>query len=717
MAIFNNQSFDISGGYGEIQSRISALQAYNESRQGQLEDERQRGNSLAQSFQILAGQKNSVEANQSRNKRNQEDSYTKLIQLINQSSSGTTFSNTNQQIRKELIGLVLKMKGEIKTIIKEEAFRALNCTQQETYRGLSLSGLQTQDSLSLLPEQEGIYVNLEYIDFNKNLTISAQTEIGKLYYETTGITSLTQYNNYAGEDPFPMNFELNQLLQKPGLTFRDEFSPSYYQGRSRQPIFDIEYTKENGEGVSGNYFRVFLLDREGSPPPSGATGSTLSRLSYSANTIISALGDYYESIELYDSKSFLGVLLNLATGLAAQSISIKQIENQNKFVAILNRILGICEPGSNEIDVSGVAKLSETDNLDDSFFEFTEIELNDINAVSNNQKQGIIEFIDCDNIRLPVNNSNLLQQAQNLDPNATVEQQLADIERILDSIPQQFSQTGFGGVGFDLSNPFNESLLKKIFLALVSSVLSPKVLLPIPVFTQYLNNQVVGFANQLITSGNSIISSGNTLINSANTINQLVSPLIADGVDFIKRNRKFVFRVVGRIANRFLELLFNLLKKNLLLLLRNILRDIAKTTKSAQLKAINSILDYAEPLLQGFINYRECKSLIKQIQRVLSLIAGNPRLPNPLSDALLFLTEFLPGVSPEKGILNTIEYMQAYGLKTGTLPDGSPNRMLKFTNALQRGGYDEFTRNGKVEGTAIVPPLTGGIIKVFAKGK
>ena len=125
MAIFNNQSFDISGGYGEIQSRISALQAYNESRQGQLEDERQRGNSLAQSFQILAGQKNSVEANQSRNKRNQEDSYTKLIQLINQSSSGTTFSNTNQQIRKELIGLVLKMKGEIKTIIKEEAFRSL----------------------------------------------------------------------------------------------------------------------------------------------------------------------------------------------------------------------------------------------------------------------------------------------------------------------------------------------------------------------------------------------------------------------------------------------------------------------------------------------------------------------------------------------------------------------------------------------------------------
>jgi hypothetical protein len=42
MAIFNNQSFDISGGYGEIQRRIYALQAYNEFRQVQVEDDRQR---------------------------------------------------------------------------------------------------------------------------------------------------------------------------------------------------------------------------------------------------------------------------------------------------------------------------------------------------------------------------------------------------------------------------------------------------------------------------------------------------------------------------------------------------------------------------------------------------------------------------------------------------------------------------------------------------
>jgi hypothetical protein len=718
MPIFSNQSLDIAGGYEAISNRISALQAYNESRQLTQESDKRRGESLAQSIQALAGQKSSVEANQSRDKRNQPTSFDKLVGLINQTNLGTGFTNTNQLIRKNLLELVFKMKGEINKIVSEEAFRVLACSQEQTYKGVSQNQIQNIPSLSLLPSQDGIYVKVGDIDWNKSLTISAQTSIGKLYYETTGITTLAAYKNYAGTSGFPMNYELNQRILQEGETFRDEFSPSYYQGRSKQPIFDIEYTTQNGLLESGDFFRVFLIDREGTPTTTNPAQATTE---YSANTIGNALADYYQSINIFEPKTFLGSLLNLTVGVASQSISIRQIESQNKFVTILNRIIGICEPGSSEIDVSGVAKLSELDNIDDSFFTFSDIELNDINQISNNQKRGIVQYIDCDNVDLPVNNDILLQQADQLSDridSLPVEDQVAEIERLLDSIPQAWSQQGFGGIGFDTSNPFNADLIKKIELALLTSILTPKVILPILIFKEYLQNEVVGFANNLIVSANTIISSANTLINSANTINALGTTFVSDGVDFIKKYKKFVFRVVGRITNRFLELLFNMLKKNLLRLLREILRDIARTSKSAKLKAINTILNYAEPLVQGFLNYRECKSLIKQIQRILELIRGEPRTPpSPLSNALLVLTEFLPGVSPERGVLNIIEYMQAYGLKTGSLPDGSPNRMVAFTTALQKGGYDEFVQNGKVEGTAFVPPLTGGLIKVFAKGK
>ena len=361
------------------------------------------------------------------------------------------------------------------------------------------------------------------------------------------------------------------------------------------------------------------------------------------------------------------------------------------------------------------------DNLDESFFTFTETELNDINLESNNQKRGVVQFIDCDNIDLPVNNELLLQELDTLSntiDSLPIEAQVAEIERILDSIPQSWNQQGFGGIGFDWQSPFTQGIYKKILLALLSSLFTPKVLLPLFIFAEYLKNQLVGFTNNLLEAPQTLITQANALINSANTINALTTTFINDGVDFTKKYKKFVFRVVGRIMNRFLELLFTMLKKNILKLIKTIFKDIARTSKNAKLRAINAILDYAEPLIQGFLNYRECKSLIKQIQRILDLIRGEPRTPpSPLSNALLVLSEFLPGMSPERGVLNSIEYMQRYGLKTGPNPDGSPNRMVAFTTALQKGGYDEFIQNGKVEGTVFVPPLTGGVLKVWAKGK
>ena len=274
MPISNNQSIDISSGFESISSRISALQAYNESRQGQIESDKTRGDSLARSLEILAGQKSSVEANQSRNKRNQESSFDKLVSLINQSTSGSTFSSTNALIRKELLGLVFKMKDEIKKIISEEAFKVLNCAQQETYQGFPTSLLATGSTFSLLPQQDGIYVKVSEVDFNSSLKIKPQTQIGKLYYETTGITSLAVYNNYAGRQPFPMNFELNQRIQQQNTTFRDEFSVPY-NGRSRQGVFDIEYTTQDSFGATGDYFRVFLLDREGKIVAKGLRGPEL----------------------------------------------------------------------------------------------------------------------------------------------------------------------------------------------------------------------------------------------------------------------------------------------------------------------------------------------------------------------------------------------------------------------------------------------------------
>jgi hypothetical protein len=72
--------------------------------------------------------------------------------------------------------------------------------------------------------------------------------------------------------------------------------------------------------------------------------------------------------------------------------------------------LGLCQDSRSEIDVSGVAKIPELDGVDDSFFEFTEIDLREINSRINNVQKGIIQLESCGDVNLPVNADTLLEE-------------------------------------------------------------------------------------------------------------------------------------------------------------------------------------------------------------------------------------------------------------------------------------------------------------------
>jgi hypothetical protein len=115
-------------------------------------------------------------------------------------------------------------------------------------------------------------------------------------------------------------------------------------------------------------------------------------------------------------------------------------------------------------------------------------------------------------------------------------------------------------------------------------------------------------------------------------------------------------------------------------------------------------------LSQLIDDYRKCKSLVNDILLLLSTIFGKPDGQIPLP--LLVLTQFLPGYSPERATINTIELLQSVGIPTGPLPDGSPNLMGIYTLMNQLGADEEETENGKTEGAVITP---AGILPVFSK--
>ena len=77
-----------------------------------------------------------------------------------------------------------------------------------------------------------------------------------------------------------------------------------------------------------------------------------------------------------------------------------------------------------------------------------------------------------------------------------------------------------------------------------------------------------------------------------------------------------------------------------------------------------------------------------------------------IPEALVRFADMLPGYSPERATINTIQLLQGVGIPTGTLPDGSPNLMLIYNLVSNRGVDIERAENEKVE-VVMKTPVTG----------
>ena len=136
--------------------------------------------------------------------------------------------------------------------------------------------------------------------------------------------------------------------------------------------------------------------------------------------------------------------------------------------------------------------------------------------------------------------------------------------------------------------------------------------------------------------------------------------------------------------------------------------------KSAKLKKYAIILRLVQIALivsQLVNDYRKCKSLLDNILLLLNLIGQTFPVSIPLP--LLALADLLPGTSPERATINAIEGLQAVGIPTGTLPDGSPNLMGIYNLIVNRANDKEEAENGKILTT--IKPQSGGLLMIGKK--
>ena len=681
---------DLNQGQIEVKNKISAIKNFAQVSNSEKKLKRSAGNSESKGIPDIASSLDNASKDQKRYLKPPPNSFDQVLEMIGLTSGNG--SETLKYLKKKLLLTATKIEPEIKKIITKNAIKALGCSQEQTFQGFTSTFLEL-NPLNTLPVGQGIYVPIESMDISGMLKTTTDSKIGKVVYEKPKPSVLENvFKPYKGKVPFPMNKEFNNRLQGTFVTdsFNGEYG-KYYQGVSNQDLFDFQYSPTNQFGVDQACFKVALISK---------VNESLTITGGSANKVIDFLEDYYGTIKLFDTTDFTAVMMNALSGAIniKANLTSDEISKQSQFMLILQRILGLCFDSRREIDVSGVSKIAELDGVDESFFELTEIDLRNIDVQISNIQNGVMELVDCDNVKLPVDYETIidglidLRETENLSPALEVNKIIA----ISDSLVQNPDWKVLLPTNLNFQ-VFDEDFIKKIPLSVAGAVLSPKVLFPIFVLMQSLEANATNAYNSAVTSAN-------TFTQSANTIGNSVNNLINSNVDFLKTFKKFNIEMVAEIGAIFVTELFNILKKDLINLMKPIIADIGSEALKAKLQMIERLITIAliiNQIVIGVKDYKKCKSLIDDILIILNLISSLAPPGSKIPKVLLLLANFLPGTSASRASINTIEELQKLGIPTGTLPDGSPNLMLLFNLASNKGTKKESAQNGKIQAIGI----------------
>ena len=681
---------DLNQGQIEVKNKISSIKTFAQVSNSEKKLKRSAGNSESKGIPDIASSLDNASKDQKRYLKPPPNSFDQVLEMIGLTSGNG--SETLKYLKKKLLLTATKIEPEIKKIITKNAIKALGCSQEQTFQGFTSTFLEL-NPLNTLPVGQGIYVPIESMDISGMLKTTTDSKIGKVVYEKPNPNVLENvFKPYKGKVPFPMNKEFNNRLQGTFVTdsFNGEYG-KYYQGVSNQDLFDFQYSPTNQFGVDQACFKVALISK---------VDSTLTVTGGTVNKVIDFLEDYYGTIKLFDTTDFTAVMMNALSGAIniKANLTSDEISKQSQFMLILQRILGLCFDSRREIDVSGVSKIAELDGVDESFFELTEIDLRNIDVQISNIQNGVMELVDCDNVKLPVDYETIidglidLRETENLSPALEVNKIIA----ISDSLVQNPDWKVLLPTNLNFQ-VFDEDFIKKIPLSVAGAVLSPKVLFPIFVLMQSLETNATNVYNSAVTSANTFTQSGNTIGNSVNN-------LINSNVDFLKTFKKFNIEMVAEIGAIFVTELFNILKKDLINLMKPIIADIGSEALKAKLQMIERLITIAliiNQIVIGVKDYKKCKSLIDDILIILNLISSLAPPGSKIPKVLLLLANFLPGTSASRASINTIEELQKLGIPTGTLPDGSPNLMLLFNLASNKATKKESAQNGKIQAIGI----------------
>ena len=641
-------NLDINKGYSDAKSKISAYQTVKQSKEDDIRQQKEKTKASTDK------RKSEVQKNINDLKKGASDKKTQIKNEI---------KNQLEQLLDLFKATLPSGGGSSLKVLTNVFLQAANNTKskiQETLVSEIVSTIGCSEEQSYTPNQP-IYIKVNQVDLFKILKYSPDDEDYKFQYEKNTT------NN--GSTPYAMNQQLYKRLQNPSQSFLQDITGGNgqtYKGASASQIFDIQYVQNylgpNNLQVTGDFFKV-----------------TLNNQANNRTTVTDFLQDYYTSIDIMPFDNLSVNLKNMLSGSFdfSAGLSSDELREQNKFDMVLKRIMGICEDPNKKIDVAGTSKLSDVDEIDDSFFDVTNQELMVIEQKVNNIINGVVEYEGCEGIKLPID---VLADRKSQEEIVNENSDNGKIEKFEKSLDDMANDPKWKslvpGLGLDLN--IKALLQSNIILGLpkiiVKTILSPKVMLGFLIMVKAIKNE----------------------------ISEKLDDAFDDLTNFMKTFKKFILNFMKKITSIFVEELFKILKKQIKVLVETILLEIIKEAKNKQISMYANIVYILLVIGQGVVDFKNCKSVIDEILKLLNL--GLSQLNLGLPQFILAGSSLLGGVSDTRAFSNVIEKLQSQGLPTGAAPDGGPNFMNMSMMSLIKGMNQEQAENGKAE--IFIPPLT-----------
>jgi hypothetical protein len=540
-----------------------------------------------------------------------------------------------KNLRKKMAKSTEKLSEECKEIIFEELLQFINCNINFVIPSAD-SSLITDDNLMTIP--------VKSIDPFSLLKNSPSSDVGKATYEKLDPT--------VGEIPFSTNKELYARLQTP-------LAPQNYLGGSGQRLFTVEY--DGGE----NYLvRPVGLDD---------TFNDNTITTENDRKITDFLRDYYDSIKIFEGNNFLGVLLDSMSGFLniQADLSGKEVEINGKFGKIIEKLLSKCgDDGDGSdgslISASALAHLSEdTEVIDDDsdFWNFGPLDLRDLQEETNLKLKGLIKFVTCGDIegKIDINELNNAISSLLSENNPSVEG--VKIDAALENAINGLTVGDTRGLSFKLPNiqvDFDLNILKKLPLVLISLILTPKVLLGVAIAMKAVGE----FFENL------------------------------DIMELLKKLFRLIKKIVKRLKDLILELIWDEVKKYIIKLVKDILKEVIEEKHIKQVAIVNSLVQTLLAAADTLDNFGDCRSILDTLLKYIKI----PPIPSVnVPKNLLFATASRPGFSDVRAFQNVLSNLDEAGVNTETMPDGSPNKSLLIALSTIKGIEKERLENGVVK--------------------